>query len=198
VAIAVVSCAIAAPALIMRTMGGRNGGTFNTSGRSYAWDFFQGFVAENPMTGKGLGFCSIAVKLYMSSFMSESFVETFRTPHNEYLRWLVDGGVFFALGIFVVIVTAFVMAARAQHGAARALIVAFALGTVALSYVDNTFSTVQFSVPLVILLGLLAAHPGGATRSFGRHRAKPLERDVADPLIEDDAALNSEVAVVKG
>jgi teichuronic acid biosynthesis protein TuaE len=190
-AIAVVSCAIAAPALITRTTGSRYEGTFNTSGRTYAWEFFQGFVAENPLTGKGLGFASIAVKLYMSAYMSESFVETFRTPHNEYLRWLVDGGIFFALGLFLVILSAFVIAARAQRGAVRALVAVFALGTVAISYVDNTFSTVQFSVPVVILLGLLAAHPGSGTKLPGKHRAKTRDRGDDSFLEETDPAPGS-------
>jgi hypothetical protein len=202
-AVAVVGCAIAAPALIMRTTGSGANGTFNTSGRTYAWQFFQGFVAENPIAGKGLGFSSIAVKLYMSDYMSESFVETFRTPHNEYLRWLVDGGAFFALGLFVVIVSAFGIAARAQHGAVRTLVVVFALGTVAVSYVDNTFSTVQFSVPLVILLGLLAAHPSREAHSPGKHRAKTRDESHVDSLLDNEhdpasgVALSSAVAPAK-
>jgi hypothetical protein len=89
---------------------------------------------------------------------------------------LVDGGIFFALGLFLVIVSAFVIAARAQSGGIIALVVVFALGTMALSYVDNTFSTVQFSVPLVILLGLLAAHPSSGRKLGGKHRANARDR----------------------
>lgn len=184
-AVAVLTCAIAAPALILRSTGSRYQGTFNTSGRTYAWELLQGFVAENPLTGKGLGFSSIAIKLYYSDYVSERFADTFRAPHNEYLRFMVDGGVFFALGLFLVILAAFVIAARAQTGAVKALVVMFALGTIALSYVDNTFSAMQFSVPLVMFLCLLAAHPTSGRNSPGRHRANVRDHG-------DDSSLETE------
>jgi hypothetical protein len=183
-AIAVAGCAIAAPALIRRTIGSSWEATFNTSGRKFVWEFFQGFVAEDPLTGKGLGFSTVAVKLYLSDYVSESFRQTFRAPHNEYLRFLVEGGIFFALGLLLVIISAFVIAARAQRGEIRTLVVVFALGTMALSFVDNTFATVQFSVLLVTLLGLLAAHPSTRRDSPGKHRANKRFRGNNDSLRE--------------
>jgi hypothetical protein len=97
--------------------------------------------------------------------------EAFRqSPHNEYLRFSVDGGIFFAIALFLVVLSAFVVAARAQAGGVRILVVVLTLGTMALSFVDNTLSTVQFSVPIIILLGLLAAHPSRATDLHGKHR----------------------------
>jgi teichuronic acid biosynthesis protein TuaE len=180
-AIAVAGCAIAAPALIMRTTrGGIYESTFNTSGRKDAWQFFQGFVAENPLTGKGLGFSSIAVERYSPPHVWEGF----RAPHNEYLHFSVDGGIFFAIGLFLVILSAFVIAGRAHSGGMRALVAVFALGTMALSFVDNTFSTVQFSVPVVILLCLLAAHPTSRSSLPGRHRANTRHRGDNDSFLQ--------------
>jgi hypothetical protein len=192
-AIVVVTCAIAAPAIMTRTTGSKvYESTFNTSGRKYAWELLQGFVAENPLTGKGVGFSSVAVKLYMSDYMPASFVETFHAPHNEYLRFLVDGGVFFAFGLFLVILSAFAIAARAQSGAVKALVVVFALGTMALSFVDNTFSAMQFSVLLVILLCLLAAHPSSGMKLPGKHRANARDRRDDDSFLETETTLAPE------
>jgi O-antigen ligase len=195
-AIAVVGCAVAVPALIRRTIGSSYEATFNTSGRKNVWEFFQGFVAENPLTGKGLGFSSIAVKRYLSDYVSESFAQTFRAPHNEYLRFSVEGGIFFALAIVLVIVSAFVIAARAQSGAVRVLVAVFALGTMALSFVDNTFETVQFSVPVVVLLSLLAAHPSSRKDLLGKHHAKARDRGNNDSFLEPetDRAPGSDVS----
>jgi hypothetical protein len=154
-AIAMAGLAIAVPVILKRNAGNSYEGVFNTSGRIYAWQFFKGFIAESPLTGKGLGFSSIAVKLYSPPHVQKNFT----APHNEYIHLCVDGGIFFAVGLFLIVISAFIMAARAQTGAVRALVVVFAVGTMFLSYLDNTFSTPQFTVLLVIFLGLLAAHP---------------------------------------
>jgi hypothetical protein len=192
-AVAVVGCAIAAPAFIMRNAGSSYEGTFNTSGRKYAWEFFQSFVAENPLTGKGLGFSSVAVQLYSPVHVQK----VFRAPHNEYLHFAVDGGIFFAVGLFLVILSAFVMAAHAQSGGVRALVIVFAVGTMALSFFDNTFSTVQFSVLVVILLALLAAHPSSGINAAGKHRADARDRGDNDWVLETetDPAAGSSAAV---
>jgi hypothetical protein len=171
-ALAIAGCAVAAPALIKRTTGSIYEAGFNTSGRKYIWQFFQGFVAENPLTGKGLGFSSIAVQLYSPPNISK----TIQSPHNEYLHFSVDGGIFFAVGLFLVILSAFVTTARAQRGAVRALVVVFALATMCLAFVENTFPTPQFSVVAVILLCLLAAHPSNPKNFPGKHSATACDR----------------------
>ena len=164
----VASCAIAAPAIIKRTTGSYHEPNFNTSGRKYATEFFYGFVAENPLLGKGLGFSATAVSIYSPPNVSEAFQHA---PHNEYLRFTIDGGIFFAIGLFLVIISVFILAACAQSGVVRIIVIALAVGTLALSFVDNTFSTVQFSVSVIIVLGLLASHPHSAGHLPGRHRA---------------------------
>lgn len=155
VGIGVAAGSMAAPELIRRSMGNSYEGAFNTSGRDQAWEFFYGLASQSPFTGKGLGFSTIAVELYVPAHVQKEFV----APHNEYIHLTLDGGLFFGIGLGLVMLAAFVLAARAQRGAIRWVIVAFAIGTVFYSYFDNTFSTPQFTLLLVILLSLLAAHP---------------------------------------
>ena len=162
-ATAVVSFAIAAPDLIKRSVGNSYEGTFNTSGRDQAWEFFLGFASQSPLTGKGLGFAPIAVKLYVPLHVQKDF----KAPHNEYIHLWVDGGVLFAIGLGIAVLAAFFVAARAHSGTVRYLVAVFALGMVGYSYVDNTFSTPQFTVLLLIFLGLLAAHPSNRTQLSG-------------------------------
>jgi hypothetical protein len=162
--IAFAALAVAAPELVRRSIGNRYEGTFNTSGRAQAWDFFMGLATESPFTGKGLGFASIAVERFAPPRVQAVFL----APHNEYIHLLLDGGVFFAVGLILMMMAAFAAAARAQTGPVRYLIGAFGVGTLFYSYVDNTFSTPQFTVVLVIFLGALASHPRSGGTSTNR------------------------------
>ena len=145
----------AAPELIRRSMGNSYEGTFNTSGRDQAWEFFYGLASQSPVTGRGLGFATVAVQMFAPPHVQKQFV----APHNEYIHLVLDGGVFFALGLLAAMMALFYRAARAQRGTTRWTVAAFAVGVLFYSAIDNTFSTPQFTVLVVMLLGLLAAHP---------------------------------------
>lgn len=146
---------LAAPELIRRSMGNSYEGGFNTSGRDQAWEFFYGLASQNPYTGRGLGFSTVAVQMYLPPHVQKEFV----APHNEYIHLVLDGGVFFLIGLLASMVALFVVAARNLRGTAKWVIAAFGVAVLMYSYIDNTFSTPQFTVLIVVLLGLLAAHP---------------------------------------
>jgi hypothetical protein len=157
----------AAPELIRRSMGNSYEGTFNTSGRDQAWEFFYGLATQNPLTGKGLGFATVAVELYLPPHVQRQFV----APHNEYIHLVLDGGLFFCVALLAAMIVLFYLAARAHRGTVRWVITTFGVGALFYSYVDNTFSTPQFTVLVVILLGLLAANPALPTRTAMAERA---------------------------
>ena len=102
-----------------------------------------------------MGFATVAVQMFAPPHVQKQFV----APHNEYIHLVLDGGVFFALGLLAAMMALFYRAARAQRGTTRWTVAAFAVGVLFYSAIDNTFSTPQFTVLVVMLLGLLAAHP---------------------------------------
>ncbi|MBJ7338661.1 O-antigen ligase family protein [Mycolicibacterium sp.] len=161
---------LAAPELIRRSIGNSYEGTFNTSGRDQAWDFFFGLASQSPLTGKGLGFASIAVQMYAPPHVQKLFF----APHNEYIHLLLDGGVFFLVALMAAMLVLFTLAARAQRGTVRWVISLFGVGFMAYSFTDNTFSTPQFTVLLVMLLGILLANPAP-------RRRRAAEAPVAEP-----------------
>lgn len=147
--------AFAAPELIRRSMGNSYEGTFNTSGRDQAWEFFSGLASQNLYTGRGLGFSTIAVEMYAPPNVQKQFV----APHNEYIHLTLDGGIFLVIALFAAMAAAIYFAARAQRGTVRFVVIGLGAALIAWSAIDNTFSTPQFTVLILIALGLLAAHP---------------------------------------
>ncbi|WP_263995988.1 O-antigen ligase family protein [Mycobacterium yunnanensis] len=174
-AIGVVAMVVAAPELIRRSMGNSYEGTFNLSGRDQAWDFFFGLATQSPATGKGLGFATIAVQLYAPPNVQKEFV----APHNEYIHLWLDGGLLFLVAMMATMLTLFFLAARAHRGTVRWVIATFGLGFLGYSFTDNTFSTPQFTVLVVMLLGILAANPA-SPRQVGAPSA-PVEARAAVP-----------------
>lgn len=154
-AVGIAGAIVAAPELIRRSMGNSYEGSFNTSGRDQAWDFFFGLASEHPLSGRGLGFATVAVEMYLPPHVQKQFV----APHNEYIHLVLDGGVFFLIALLIAMAAAFRVAARAQAGTTRWVIGAFGGAVLLYSAIDNTFSTPQFTVLLLIMLGILAAHP---------------------------------------
>ena len=151
----------AAPELIRRSIGNSYEGTFNTSGRDQAWDFFFGLASQSPTTGKGLGFASIAVQMYAPPHVQKLFF----APHNEYIHLLLDGGVFLLIALMAAMLALFLLAARPHRGTVRWIMIMFAIGFMGYSFTDNTFSTPQFTVPVVMLLAILAANPSRPRRA---------------------------------
>ena len=153
--VGIVGMVVAAPELIRRSMGNSYEGSFNTSGRDQAWEFFYGLASQNPYTGKGLGFATVAVEMYVPPHVQKQFV----APHNEYIHLMLDGGVCFLIAMLAVMMALFFVAARAHRGTARWVIGTFAVAVLFYAAIDNVFSTPQFTVLVVVMLGLLAAHP---------------------------------------
>jgi teichuronic acid biosynthesis protein TuaE len=158
--IGVAAMMAAAPELIRRSMGNSYEGTFNTSGRDQAWDFFFGLASQSPATGKGLGFASIAVQMYAPPHVQKLFF----APHNEYIHLLLDGGILLLVALMATMLVLFFLAARAQRGTVSWVIATFGVGFMGYSFTDNTFSTPQFTVLVVMLLGILVANPAAPRR----------------------------------
>ncbi len=165
--------------IMLRNQGNSYEGSFNTSGRDQAWQFFYDAAMANPITGRGLGFSSIAVETLKPRDVQSAFI----APHNQYLHLFVDGGVFLAVGIFGSLAAAIIWAAVSLSGTGRAIILAFGAGVAFYSFIDNTLAAPQFSVTTMILLGLIGtcARDGGAVvgvhtraRSFQPHPPRTL------------------------
>ncbi|WP_158037477.1 O-antigen ligase [Gordonia sp. CNJ-863] len=137
--------------IMLRNRGNSYEGSFNTSGRDQAWQFFFDAAMANPVTGRGLGFSSIAVETLNPRNVQSAFI----APHNQYLHLFVDGGFFLAVGLFGALAAAVWWAAASQIETGRAVVVAFGISIVFYSFIDNTLSAPQFSVTTMILLGLL-------------------------------------------
>lgn len=167
--IGAVALAVSAPELIRRSLGNGYEKGFNTSGRDQAWDFFYGLASQAPFTGRGLGFSTVAVELYLPPHVQKEFV----APHNEYIHLVLDGGLFFLIALLAAMMTLFYVAARAQHGTARWVIGAFGAGTLIYSYIDNTFSTPQFTVLVIVLLGLLSSYPSTSRAADPEPETRP-------------------------
>jgi nicotinamide riboside transporter PnuC len=83
----------------------------------------------------------------------------FVAPHNEYIHLMLDGGVLFLAAMLAAMMALCYTAARAQRGTTRWVIGALAVAVLFYAAIDNVFSTPQFTVLAVVMLGLLAAHP---------------------------------------
>ena len=137
--------------IMLRNQGNSYEGSFNTSGRDQAWQFFFDAAMVNPVTGRGLGFSSIAVETLKPRDVQSAFI----APHNQYLHLFADGGVFLAIGLFGALAAAVCWAAASLVGTGRAVIAAFGVSVAFYSFIDNTLSAPQFSVTAMILLGLI-------------------------------------------
>ncbi len=124
----------------------------NTSGRVTAWRFFIEQASAAPVWGLGLGAGTVVNQGQVA--------RAFRVPHNEYLRFFVDGG---AVGVIVMLVAYgvfFWRVGRAQ--AVPWLYVSFVAGFAIYSVFDNTLSTPQFSVLFWLLLNIMLGDANGA------------------------------------
>jgi hypothetical protein len=74
----------------------------------------------------------------------------------------------------------FCLAARAHRGTVRWVIATFAVGFMGYSFTDNAFSTPQFTVLVVMILGILAANPASGRRPAA---VTPPARSVAEPAV---------------
>ena len=115
-------------------------GVFNDSGRGVVWQLFANKIAAQPYIGYGGGE-STRYLLKKSNF--------FRSPHNEFLHYAFDYGIFgllFIIGILINIIN------RVPFKEFRFFLY---LTLVVLSITDNTLSTLAFQVPFFLLVNLL-------------------------------------------
>ncbi|MFD2672710.1 O-antigen ligase family protein [Marinicrinis sediminis] len=118
------------------------------SGRSEAWSYFIAKGEDTPWFGKGLG----AVLYANDGTIFEGFV----VPHNEYIRFYYDTGLFGAGLLFVSILVMLGWSLRHAPPVVRPYLVAFFLGFLIYSFSDNTMSTLQFTLPFCWYLNALA------------------------------------------
>jgi teichuronic acid biosynthesis protein TuaE len=140
------------PQLVARSSNNVTEAGFNTSGRLVAWDYFLQQALVNPWFGRGLGAGTVA--------NDGALNQAFHVPHNEYLRFFVDGGV---IGTLVVLIAYVVVARsilRSVDPQSRKRLQALFLAFGAYSFVDNTLATTQFIVPFFCYVGLIMAQNG--------------------------------------
>ena len=126
----------------------------NTSGRVRAWEFFWEEGMRSPVFGLGLGASTVVNQGQVN--------QAFRVPHNEFIRFFVDGG-FVGLGIWVSGV--FFVFARVIRQIAPpywSIGLGSILVFVDLAFVGNAVSNQHFAVPFWVLLGCLRELSAGS------------------------------------
>jgi teichuronic acid biosynthesis protein TuaE len=151
--VGVVGLLVAAPELIARSAGNAYEGSFNTSGRGEAWSFYARLAGETWVAGRGLGFSAIANERYQPQGVQAAFA----APHNEYIHFVLDGGLILGVGYAAALLVLFVSVFWSADPVVRPLVIACGLSLMVYSAVDNTLSTPQLCIPL---FAALAAIPG--------------------------------------
>ncbi len=126
---------------------GDNNELINTSGRTEAWAFFYRRFLDEPVWGIGSG--------NSSKFMKNSIIEFFITPHNEYLRLIVETGLVGACIIIILVVPKLYknISLNKLKGKNTDFTIAILYLTVLIfSITDNTFATYQFYIPFLLII----------------------------------------------
>ena len=119
----------------------------NTSGRSSAWIFFMDEIQKNKLFGIGHG--------NSREYFLDSEIEFFTTPHNEYIRLLLEGGGLLAVLVLVVSFRFIYQRFRAYRTVkdfSNFAILILYFATLIYSFTDNTFSTYQFFIPFLFVI----------------------------------------------
>jgi O-antigen ligase len=148
---------VALPEILARNQGNSYEGSFNTSGRDQAWPFYISLSEHSPLLGRGLGFGNIANALLHPVGVQEAF----ESPHNEYIHLWVDGGLLLAIPYFLGLISLILLAGRTTKRKWLALGILGA--TLVYCFVDNNFSTPQFSLTLGLLMAALITPPAART-----------------------------------
>jgi hypothetical protein len=148
----VVVLAVAVPALRSRASAGYyvpGQGTQHdpTSGRAKAWSEFYAIAQQSPLFGHGLGSGPIT-KIQEKGFLAQ---------HNEYLRLFLEGGYIGGGLVLLAIVIVIVSCITRAPPAVRPDLVGLIAGWAVLSYTDNTLTSVNLTVPILLLLGICAS-----------------------------------------
>lgn len=148
-------------------------GAFTFSGRTEAWTYFLGRYQEHPWIGYGPGGATALAAESGNKTIERSFV----SPHSAYISLLVDiGAPLFALFV-VMFFMLFWRAWRESTVSFRAVIWVVAVSCIFYGAFDNLLNAAQSTVPLTLMLSMLAAPvapvPKGITelsRKARRHR----------------------------
>jgi O-antigen ligase len=119
----------------------------NTSGRSAAWVFFFNEFRKNEKFGIGHG--------NSRNYFLGSEIEFFTTPHNEYIRLLLEGGLL--LSVLMLLLAIKFLLGRWKSFQSDLNIADYSVGilygvTLIFSITDNTFSTYQFTLPFFFMI----------------------------------------------
>ena len=129
----------------MATFDGEGG--VNLSGREYAWSYFLNQIEGLNLFGGKLG--SITK---VTEGVKEYNLYVFTVPHNEFIRFYMELGIIGCTVFFLNII--FIMSLTYKmsgHTTRKFLILSF-IGILILTLFDNSFSTLQSSIPFALLL----------------------------------------------
>lgn len=153
----------------------------NMSGRSAAWTFFLEKVEINPFFGQGLGAVTNLTK--DETYSNLSF---FVVPHNEYIRFLVDFGIVGTAAVIIgLILWFFRINSKLQPNQKKTLRAIF-FSLAIYSFIDNTFSTPQFTVLFLLILKYLNLIRPEGVFSNGKQKEIRLQ----EPKVPTNAAIS--------
>ena len=133
------------------------------TGRVTAWKHYFGLARENLWFGRGLGAGVVGGQGTLD--------RAFRLPHNEYLRLLVDGGIFGLTAMLAAYLLTLVALLRRSLRPQRVLIAAAGLVLAMESLLTNTLATQSFIIPIWLYLAILRDQ-----QETARHEAGPSKR----------------------
>jgi O-antigen ligase len=113
-----------------------NGDVINTSGRSDIWDIEYTAWQKNPMFGRGIG----AGAVILLDEARLNLVEA-RATHNEYLRLLLDGGIFGLLAYIAGFAALILRDLQGTSSTTKRLTASLFLSFAIWSFFDNTISS---------------------------------------------------------
>jgi O-antigen ligase len=151
-ALAAVVAVALVPRFEERNAGGRyyaGVGTFQdpTSGRKDAWKEIYAIAEQSPLFGHGLGAGPIT-KIAEKGFLAQ---------HNEYLRLFLEGGYVGGGLVLLAIVLVVGMCIARAPPFIRLDLAGVAFAWAGLSYYDNTLTSINLTVPLCLVLGIVAS-----------------------------------------
>jgi teichuronic acid biosynthesis protein TuaE len=172
-----IAIAVAIPEIIARSIGNSYEGTINTSGRTEAWEFYSSFLSGHMALGRGIGFATIANATYNPVGVQQAF----SVPHNEYLHFLLDGGLVLLSATILALGFLLLKVGSRSGIAGPGYAVALGASIAVYSYVENVFSTPQFTVPFMLLCASLLT--AARVESFGARQREDQHSPTRAPAI---------------
>ncbi|SPT84469.1 Lipid A core - O-antigen ligase and related enzymes [Niallia circulans] len=123
------------------------GGGINTSGRYWAWKYFIDRANEYPVFGRGMG---ASQSLYDVNPYKE-----FVAPHNEYIRSYLEVGILgsIIMIIFILVFIGWLIYSNKSNKLLSNKFIFISIISIGIvSYYDNLFVTIHFSLPFILLI----------------------------------------------